>query len=200
MTLNYHDRIVRDPRIAGGEATIKGTRVTLRTVLASLAEGATTDESSRTSRRSPARTSGRPSRSLRRPPRKTCPSPRRTTLENQAGREPADRSRAPAGEPGARRRHGAGRRHSGSGRHRRLARRAGRRPVLHYPGFDFSDARAFAPGTHHGILLVRLPQPGRTALSQRVATLFRGEDVDSWAGCLVTATLRKVRVKRATPT
>jgi uncharacterized protein (DUF433 family) len=34
----------RDPRIAGGEATIKGTRVTLRTVLASLAEGATTDE------------------------------------------------------------------------------------------------------------------------------------------------------------
>ena len=65
---------------------------------------------------------------------------------------------------------------------------------------DFSDARAFAPGTHHGILLVRLPQPGRTTLSQRVATLFRGEDVDSWAGCLVTATLRKVRVKRATPT
>lgn len=27
---------LRDPRIAGGEATIKGTRVTLRTVLASL--------------------------------------------------------------------------------------------------------------------------------------------------------------------
>jgi hypothetical protein len=59
-----------------------------------------------------------------------------------------------------------------------------------------TDARAFAPGTHQGILLVRLPQPGRTALSERVATLFRGEDVDSWAGCLVTATLRKVRVKR----
>lgn len=42
-------------------------------------------------------------------------------------------------------------------------------------------------------------KPGRAALSDRVATLFRGEDVDSWAGCLVTATLRKVRVKRATP-
>jgi uncharacterized protein (DUF433 family) len=44
MTLNYQDRIFRDPQIAGGEAVIKGTRVTLRTVLASLAEGATTAE------------------------------------------------------------------------------------------------------------------------------------------------------------
>jgi Domain of unknown function (DUF5615) len=64
---------------------------------------------------------------------------------------------------------------------------------------DFSDARTFAPGTHHGILLVRLPQPGRVALLERVAMLFRGEDVDSWVGCLVTATPRKVRVKRASP-
>jgi uncharacterized protein (DUF433 family) len=44
MTLNYRDRIHRDPRIVGGEAVIKGTRVTLRTVLASLAEGATIEE------------------------------------------------------------------------------------------------------------------------------------------------------------
>ena len=40
MNLNYHERIERNPRVAGGEAIIKGTRVTLRTVLASLAEGA----------------------------------------------------------------------------------------------------------------------------------------------------------------
>ena len=76
----------------------------------------------------------------------------------------------------------------------RAAQDAGR--FLITQDLDFSDARAFAPGTHHGILLVRLPQPGRTALAQRVATLFRGEDVDSWSGCLVTATPRKVRVKR----
>ena len=44
MTFNYHDRIQRDPRVAGGQAVIKGTRVTLRTVLASLAEGATIEE------------------------------------------------------------------------------------------------------------------------------------------------------------
>jgi uncharacterized protein (DUF433 family) len=44
MAVNYHDRIVRDPKIVGGEAVIRGTRVTLRTLLASLAEGATTEE------------------------------------------------------------------------------------------------------------------------------------------------------------
>jgi uncharacterized protein (DUF433 family) len=44
MPVNYHDRIVRDPKIVGGEAVIRGTRVTLRTLLASLAEGATTEE------------------------------------------------------------------------------------------------------------------------------------------------------------
>ena len=42
--MNYHERIVRDPRIVGGEPVLKGTRVTLKTVLASLAEGATTAE------------------------------------------------------------------------------------------------------------------------------------------------------------
>jgi uncharacterized protein (DUF433 family) len=44
MTFNYLDRIERDPRVAGGQAVIKGTRVTLRTVLASLAEGATIED------------------------------------------------------------------------------------------------------------------------------------------------------------
>jgi uncharacterized protein (DUF433 family) len=44
MAMNFNDRIERNPRVAGGEAVIKGTRVTLRTILASLAEGATTEE------------------------------------------------------------------------------------------------------------------------------------------------------------
>ena len=37
--MNYQDRIIRDPQIVGGEPVFKGTRVTLRTVLASLAVG-----------------------------------------------------------------------------------------------------------------------------------------------------------------
>lgn len=61
---------------------------------------------------------------------------------------------------------------------------------------DFSDARRYVPGTHHGLLLVRLPQPGRIALQDRVALLFRTEAVDTWSGCLVTATPTKVRVRR----
>lgn len=40
----YEDRIIRDPNICGGQPVIKGTRVTIRTILASLAEGATTAE------------------------------------------------------------------------------------------------------------------------------------------------------------
>lgn len=43
-TVNYLARITRHPDICGGEGVIAGTRVTLRTVLASLAEGATIKE------------------------------------------------------------------------------------------------------------------------------------------------------------
>lgn len=37
--MSYHERIIRDPNICGGEPVIRGTRVTLRTLLASLADG-----------------------------------------------------------------------------------------------------------------------------------------------------------------
>ena len=40
----YEERIVRDRRICGGEPVFKGTRVTLRTVLASLADGDSAEE------------------------------------------------------------------------------------------------------------------------------------------------------------
>jgi uncharacterized protein (DUF433 family) len=40
----YKERIIRDPRICGGEPVFKGTRVTLRTVLASLADGDSSEE------------------------------------------------------------------------------------------------------------------------------------------------------------
>jgi uncharacterized protein (DUF433 family) len=40
----YEERIIRDPKICGGEPVFKATRVTLRTVLAGLASGDTTEE------------------------------------------------------------------------------------------------------------------------------------------------------------
>jgi uncharacterized protein (DUF433 family) len=43
-SMNYNELIVRDPGIVGGQAVLKGTRVTLNTVLSSLAEGATVAE------------------------------------------------------------------------------------------------------------------------------------------------------------
>ena len=39
MPINYRPYIVRDPAVCGGEPVVKGTRVTVRTILASLAEG-----------------------------------------------------------------------------------------------------------------------------------------------------------------
>ncbi len=42
--LPYTALIVRDPQICGGEPVVCGARVTVRTILASLAEGAWIDE------------------------------------------------------------------------------------------------------------------------------------------------------------
>lgn len=42
--MNYALHITRDPKICGGEPVIRGTRVPLRTILASLAEGARNEE------------------------------------------------------------------------------------------------------------------------------------------------------------
>lgn len=62
---------------------------------------------------------------------------------------------------------------------------------------DFSDIRRFAPGTHHGILLVRLREPGREALLQRLHWLFSREETSSWPGCFIVVTDRKLRIRRA---
>lgn len=44
MPVNYQKFIERHRQVCGGEPVIKGTRVTVRTILASLAEGASVDE------------------------------------------------------------------------------------------------------------------------------------------------------------
>jgi uncharacterized protein (DUF433 family) len=42
--MDYRQYIERDPKVCGGEPVITGTRVTVRTILASLAEGARIEE------------------------------------------------------------------------------------------------------------------------------------------------------------
>ena len=61
---------------------------------------------------------------------------------------------------------------------------------------DFSDSLKFAPGSHHGILLIRLRSPNRRALIERIGEMFRKENVSEWVGCFVVATERKIRVLR----
>lgn len=42
--MDYRQYIVRDPKVCGGEPLVNGTRVTIRTILASLAEGDSVQE------------------------------------------------------------------------------------------------------------------------------------------------------------
>ena len=59
---------------------------------------------------------------------------------------------------------------------------------------DFSDIRRFLPGTHHGLLIVRLREPGRIALTKRVQALFETEKVEKWKRCFVVVTDHKIRI------
>ena len=59
---------------------------------------------------------------------------------------------------------------------------------------DFSDLRQFAPGSHHGILLVRLRSPNRRDLIGRIRKLFQKETVGGVGRLFRCATERKIRV------
>ncbi|MBI5314776.1 MAG: DUF5615 family PIN-like protein [Nitrospirae bacterium] len=61
---------------------------------------------------------------------------------------------------------------------------------------DFSDVRRYAPGTHHGLLLVRLRAPGRDALARRVQAAFQTEPVESWKRAFIVITDHKLRIRR----
>ena len=76
----------------------------------------------------------------------------------------------------------------------RAAQQGGR--VLVTQDLDFSDIRTFAPGSHHGLILVRLRLPGRLALASRLLSLFKTQDVESWSRCFVLVTDRKLRIHR----
>ncbi len=62
---------------------------------------------------------------------------------------------------------------------------------------DFSDIRQFQPGTHPGLLLVRLREPGANALLSRIHTVVESEGLDSFARCFVVLTDRKLRIRRS---
>ncbi len=61
---------------------------------------------------------------------------------------------------------------------------------------DFSDVRLFQPGSHTGLLLVRLREPGANALVSRISDAVREEGLESFARCFVVLTDRKLRIRR----
>ena len=62
---------------------------------------------------------------------------------------------------------------------------------------DFSDIRKFSPGTHHGILLIRMREPSRRALQERIGQLFAMGESRSWGKGFIVATDLKIRATLA---
>ncbi|MGB7157257.1 MAG: DUF5615 family PIN-like protein [Tepidisphaeraceae bacterium] len=68
--------------------------------------------------------------------------------------------------------------------------------VLITQDLDFSDLRRFKPGTHPGIVLVRLHDPSRRRLIERFRQVIATETIESWIGCFVVVTDKKLRIRR----
>jgi predicted nuclease of predicted toxin-antitoxin system len=73
------------------------------------------------------------------------------------------------------------------------AMRAGR--LLITQDVRFADARRVKP-EGSGILLLRVKQDDFALMHDRVLEVFRMENVEAWAGCVVKVTLRQIRVHR----
>lgn len=62
---------------------------------------------------------------------------------------------------------------------------------------DFSDTRQFKPGTHPGIVIVRLGNPSQRRLIDRIRLVFSQENIEEWGGCFVVLTERKIRIRKS---
>lgn len=61
---------------------------------------------------------------------------------------------------------------------------------------DFSDVRKYQPGSHPGIVLLRLREPSRRRIVERLRQVLEVQSIDDWAGSFVVVSDRKLRVKR----
>lgn len=64
------------------------------------------------------------------------------------------------------------------------------------PDMGFADVRKYAPGTHAGLLLLRLGNLSRTELVERVLQVIRLNPLEDLTGCFVVATTQQVRIRR----
>jgi predicted nuclease of predicted toxin-antitoxin system len=70
--------------------------------------------------------------------------------------------------------------------------------LLFTQDMDFSDLRQFKPGTHPGLVLIRLRDPSRRRLIERMRQILVSESLDAWSGCFVVISDHKLRIRRPT--
>ena len=61
---------------------------------------------------------------------------------------------------------------------------------------DFSDIRKYSPGSHFGVMLVRLGNPSRRQLLDKVELAFHSLIGSQIEGCFVVLTDKKIRITR----
>ena len=74
------------------------------------------------------------------------------------------------------------------------ARAAGR--FLITQDIGFADLRKLVGASMPGMMLLRLRDPGRAAIVHRVQSVVAAHDADTWSGCLVVVSDRKVRIRK----
>lgn len=71
------------------------------------------------------------------------------------------------------------------------------RRLLITQDMDFSDITLYKPGSHSGLLLVRLREPGRIKLRKKIKELFSSKHPeDNWSGAFIVLTDHKSRIQR----
>lgn len=73
------------------------------------------------------------------------------------------------------------------------ARREGRFFITQ--DLDFADIHHFKPGTHPGLLVVRLREPSGNAIVKRTSGVILENSLVSWSGCFVVLSDNKLRIK-----
>jgi len=61
---------------------------------------------------------------------------------------------------------------------------------------DFSNVRQYRPGSHAGVLLLRLKDEGLSSMTRFLEWLFANHDIQKWSECFVVASDHKVRVRK----
>ena len=77
-----------------------------------------------------------------------------------------------------------------------LAAAVGEGRLLMTQDLDFSDIRRFMPGTHPGLVLIRLRDPSRRRLAERLRQLLQTESVETRRACFVVIGDKKLRIRR----